>query len=187
MIVCSTKYFEVEGGGIGPVLSLTDSPLARERLFRSCIVLCSDPQSRYNVTGCAIFSTRERFCLHHWRIRSHTLFLLRREKTMMSSCALAHTHHIFLTPFLCNSCNFQYLIWVRPLWFSALQLSLLLNNMQHHTLNRDMVTITIQSADRWTVLISQRLHVVPKVKRRDGLTEKVIMKKVYHRHIISGI
>ena len=38
MIVCSTKYFEVEGGGIGPVLSLTDSPLARDRLFRSCIV-----------------------------------------------------------------------------------------------------------------------------------------------------
>ena len=93
MIVCSTKYFEVEGGGIGPVLSLTDSPLARDRLFRSCIVsrdltLCSDPQSRYNVTGCAIFSTRERFCFHHGRIRSHTLFLLRREKTMMSSCAL---------------------------------------------------------------------------------------------------
>ena len=38
MIVCSTKYFEVQGGGIGPVLSLTDSPLARDRLFRSCIV-----------------------------------------------------------------------------------------------------------------------------------------------------
>ena len=38
MIVCSMKYFEVEGGGIGPVLSLTDSPLARDRPFRSCTV-----------------------------------------------------------------------------------------------------------------------------------------------------
>ena len=94
MIVCSTKYFEVEGGGIGPVLSLTDSPLARDRIYFAAVsflTLCSDPQSRYNVTGCAIFSTRERFCFHHGRIRSHTLFLLRREKTMMSSCALVMT------------------------------------------------------------------------------------------------
>ena len=88
MIVCSTKYFEVEGGGIGPVLSLTDCPLARDRLYRSCIGSVLTRNLEYNVTGCAIFSTRERFCFHHGRIRSHTLFLLRREKTMMSSCAL---------------------------------------------------------------------------------------------------
>ena len=48
--------------------------------------------------------------------------------------------------------------------------------MQHHRLNRDMVKITIRSADRWTVLISQRFHGVSKVKRGEGLTEEVIMK-----------
>ena len=63
---------EVEGGGIGPVLSLTDSPLARDRLFRSCTVshaLFSPAISagRYQVLGIDTADTRFRDCgIEYW-------------------------------------------------------------------------------------------------------------------------
>ena len=70
MIVCSTKYFKVEGGGgIGPVLPV-----------RMVFSYDGSLSSEVLLTGCAIISTHKRFCFHHRRIRSHTLFLLCRDK-----------------------------------------------------------------------------------------------------------
>ena len=58
MLVCSTKYLEVEGSGIGPVLPVQTVVFSYDRSFSFEVLL----------TRCAIFSIRERFCIHQGRI-----------------------------------------------------------------------------------------------------------------------
>ena len=72
---------------------------------------------------CSIFSTRQRFRLFQI-FASHTLFLLRREKTMMSSCALASDYAITYTwlkstcgldkHFKCSGISLARLLVLRP-------------------------------------------------------------------------